>query len=111
MSILSVLDPAAFKKAVVTGDVKAVSSANGIGKKTAERVILDLRDKVSKLTGIKAAELPLRQAPILGERAKAVSMLVATGANKAEAERAVASIEDDSLKASQYFMQAAKMFK
>lgn len=111
MSILSVLDPAAFKKAVVTGDVKAVSSANGIGKKTAERVILDLRDKVSKLTGIKAAELPLRQAPILGERARAVSMLVATGANKAEAERAVSSIEDDSLKASQYFMQAAKMFK
>ena len=38
-------------------------------------------------------------------------MLIATGANKADAERAVASIEDDSLKASQYFMQAAKMFK
>ena len=111
MSILSALDPAGFKKAVVSGDVKAISSANGIGKKTAERIILDLRDKVSKLTGLKAAEMPLKQAPILGERAKAVSMLIATGANKADAERAVASIEDDSLKASQYFMQAAKMFK
>ena len=111
MSILSALDPAGLKKAVVSGDVKAISSANGIGKKTAERIILELRDKVSKLTGLKAAELPLKQAPILGERAKAVSMLIATGANKADAERAVASIEDDSLKASQYFMQAAKMFK
>ena len=52
-----------------------------------------------------------RPAPIQGERAKAVNMLVATGANKQEAERAVASIEDDTLKAGQYFMQAAKMFK
>jgi len=52
-----------------------------------------------------------KQAPITGERAKAVSMLIATGANRSDAERAVASIEDDSLKAGQYFMQAAKMFK
>ena len=113
MSILSALTPAELKKAVIAGDIKAISSANGIGKKTAERVVLELRDKIAKLEGIGTTGLSsvIKAMPIAGERAKAVSMLIATGASRADAERAVAAIEDDSLKAGQYFMQAAKMFK
>ena len=113
MSILSALTPAELKKAVIAGDIKAISSANGVGKKTAERVVLELRDKIAKLEGIGTSGLSsvIKAMPIAGERAKAVSMLIATGASRADAERAVAAIEDDSLKAGQYFMQAAKTFK
>ena len=113
MSILSALTPAELKKAVIAGDIKAISSANGIGKKTAERVVLELRDKIAKLEGIGSSGLSsvIKAMPVAGERAKAVSMLIATGASRADAERAVASIEDDDLKAGQYFMQAAKSFK
>ncbi|MBQ9826215.1 MAG: Holliday junction branch migration protein RuvA [Firmicutes bacterium] len=113
MSILSALTPAELKKAVIAGDIKAISSANGVGKKTAERVVLELRDKIAKLEGIGTSGLSsvIKAMPIAGERAKAVSMLIATGASRADAERAVAAIEDDGLKAGQYFMQAAKTFK
>lgn len=46
-SILSVLSPDALRFAVMTGDVKAISSAPGIGKKTAEKLIVELKDKLS----------------------------------------------------------------
>ncbi len=113
MSILSALTPAELQRAVITGNSKAIQSANGIGKKIADRIVLELRDKMEKMGQLSPGSIaaPVKQAPIMGERAKAVSMLIATGANKADAERAVASIEDDNLKAGQYFMMAAKMFK
>ena len=84
-----------------------------LGKKIADRIILELKDKMEKLGSVAASGITpaVRQAPIIGERAKAVNMLIATGANKTDAEKAVASIEDDSLKAGQYFMMAARMFK
>ena len=113
MSILSALRPSELKKAVISGDIKAISSANGVGKKTAERVVLELRDKIAKMEGLDASGYAsvVRPMPVTGERAKAVNMLIATGANRADAERAVAAIEGDDLKAGQYFMQAAKTFK
>lgn len=47
MSILSTMTPDTLALAVCTNDVKGISRAPGIGKKTAERIILELRDKVS----------------------------------------------------------------
>lgn len=46
ISILSGMGIDAFKSAVVSGDVAMISRAKGIGKKTAERIILELKDKV-----------------------------------------------------------------
>ena len=48
MSILSVMTPDKFSLAVCTEDTKAISKAPGIGAKTAARIILELKDKVSK---------------------------------------------------------------
>ena len=113
MAILSALTPAELQKAVISGNSKAIQSANGVGKKLADRIVLELKDKMEKLGYVAASGIQpaVKQAPIIGERAKAVNMLIATGANKTEAERAVASIESDDLTAGQYYMQAAKMFK
>lgn len=47
LAILSVMSADALRFAVVAGDAKAIAKAPGIGAKTAERVILDLRDKIS----------------------------------------------------------------
>jgi holliday junction DNA helicase RuvA len=46
MAVLSGLAVEAFKQAVVNGDAAGLSSVKGIGKKTAERIILELKDKV-----------------------------------------------------------------
>jgi len=48
MSILSVARPAQVAAAIASGDVAALSRAPGVGKKTAERLIVDLRSKVSR---------------------------------------------------------------
>ncbi len=50
MSILSVMTPDKFSLAVCTEDAKAISKAPGIGAKTAARIILELKDKISKET-------------------------------------------------------------
>ena len=46
LAILGVLDPDDLRLAIVTGDSKSISRAQGIGQKTAQRVILDLKDKI-----------------------------------------------------------------
>ena len=46
LNILSGMNPVAFRGAVANGDVKALSQISGVGKKTAERIVVELRDKV-----------------------------------------------------------------
>src|SRR5208283_2790749 len=46
LNILSGMNPVAFRGAVAGGDVKALSQISGVGKKTAERIVVELRDKV-----------------------------------------------------------------
>jgi len=48
MSILSIMTPDRFSLSVCTEDVKAISKAPGVGAKTAARIVLELKDKVSK---------------------------------------------------------------
>src|SRR5690606_24561258 len=48
MSILSTMSPEQFALAVTAGDAKALSKAPGVGPKTAARIILELKDKLSK---------------------------------------------------------------
>ena len=51
MSILSTLQPTELKRAILFEDAKEISRANGVGKKTAERLILELKDKIGKMSG------------------------------------------------------------
>ncbi|HBC99461.1 MAG TPA: Holliday junction branch migration protein RuvA, partial [Lachnoclostridium sp.] len=46
LGILSALDPDDLRRAIVSGDAKAISKAPGVGAKTAQRIILDLKDKI-----------------------------------------------------------------
>ena len=69
MSILSIMTPDKFSLAVCTEDTKAISKAPGIGAKTAARIILELRDKVSKDmmgTELKVAQIPAASAVTFG---------------------------------------------
>jgi len=51
-TMLSSLDPAQIRDAIASGDVATIQSIKGIGAKTAQRVILDLKDKIVKIFGI-----------------------------------------------------------
>lgn len=95
LAILSVMSPEKFAFAVSTGDVKSIARANGVGKKTAERVILELKDKVSKEISAVNTETGEVIKPVgaTGVVAEAVSALMVLGYTRAEAEHALSGTD------------------
>lgn len=99
LGILSVMTPDDLRLAILSGDAKAISRAPGVGAKTAQRVILDLKDKVSVEEMIHGFEEELRPsgqsaAGGLAEAGKeAAEALTALGYSPAEAARAVRQVE------------------
>lgn len=55
LSILSGMSPVVFRGAIASGDVKALSRISGVGKKTAERLVVELKDKVGAASAWEAA--------------------------------------------------------
>lgn len=116
LGILSVLRPDDLRLAIVSEDVKALAKAPGIGNKTAQRLILDLKDKISMedVLGHMAGGSEMDAAGMgasvngMAEAAReAVQALVALGYSNTEASRAVKQVEtaegmtsEDILKAS-----------
>ena len=84
--ILSGMAPDDLLGAIANGDLARLSTIPGIGKKTAERMVLELKDKMREL----AAELPERSAAAAPADQDVVSALVNLGYKAAQAERAVA---------------------
>lgn len=92
LGILSALSADELRFAVMAGDVKAITAAPGIGKKTAERLILDLKDKL-KMEDIlerQPEEADLRSGTVGNDvQTEAVEALVSLGYGSAESLRAV----------------------
>ncbi|MEA2563679.1 MAG: holliday junction helicase RuvA [Acidobacteriota bacterium] len=84
--ILSGMAPDDLLGAIASGDLARLSTIPGIGKKTAERMVLELKDKMREL----AAELPERTSATPPAGQDVVSALVNLGYKAAQAERAVA---------------------
>ena len=79
-AILSTSTPEALAMAIMNGDEKAITVAQGVGKKIAQRVILELKDKVSKEANVVAAEMPAVLTPVDGDsRSDAVAALMVLG--------------------------------
>lgn len=99
LSILSVLSADDLRFAIYSGDVKSIAKAPGIGKKTAERVVLELKDKIS-LEDSSADTLlsQIGQAPdyamseFAGKRKDAIDALTALGYSGSDAARAVKQV-------------------
>ncbi len=94
-SVLGVLSPDELRFAILAGDAKAIARAPGIGKKSAERVILDLRDKLgTALPERDTAALPAASGTGTGgnnaaAQEEAAEALIALGYSSTEAYRAV----------------------
>lgn len=95
LSILSVLTPDDFRFAVLSDDAKAICKAPGIGNKMAQKLILELKDKLSLEDAFeskisKHSELKADQMA----KTEAVSALVSLGYSSTEAYKAVSAIPD-----------------
>ncbi|MCI8609212.1 MAG: Holliday junction branch migration protein RuvA [Firmicutes bacterium] len=114
MALLSALPPADLRRAIVFEDVKEISKANGIGKKTAERVILELKDKIGKLDGVlndndfTISGMVGDILPAADERAEAVNALIALGYSKGESIDAVSKVTDEGLSCEAYIKKALR---
>lgn len=97
LGLLSAMRPDALRLAVISGDAKAIAKAPGIGSKTAQRIILDLKDKISVdqfLAPRNGGEESRDSAAGLSQAGKeAVEALVALGYSPMEAARAVGKTE------------------
>lgn len=85
LSILSGMSPVAFRGAVATGDVKALARISGVGKKTAERIVVELKDKVGVAAGWEAGSAGRSVSPSEQRISDAAAALVALGFKPQEA--------------------------
>ena len=85
LNVLSGMSPEAFRAAVASGDVKALSRINGVGKKTAERIVVELRDKMGGAEAMPVEAGRAISGPKDQKLNDAVSALLALGFKQAEA--------------------------
>lgn len=115
LGLLSVMDGDQLRFAILAQDVKAISKAPGIGKRTAERLVLELKDKLDYETADISREIADGSAGGAGAvmdhpgKREAVEALVALGYGQTEAMKAVSQVEGaDDMDSSALLKQALK---
>jgi Holliday junction DNA helicase RuvA len=89
LNILSGVSVTAFRGAVANGDVKSLSQISGVGKKTAERIVVELRDKIGATGALEAASAKNTLSPDDQKTNDATLALMALGFKQNEAHDAV----------------------
>lgn len=92
IAILSVGSPSKIAVAVATGDIKLIKSASGIGPKIAQRIALELKDKIKNEELTSGVEISEEVFVDTGVKSEAVSALMVLGYSKSEAEKAVSKV-------------------
>ncbi|WMJ23291.1 Holliday junction branch migration protein RuvA [Paludicola sp. MB14-C6] len=95
ISILSDLTPERFALCVATGDAKSLTKAQGIGLKTAQRIVLELKDKVAKeqiASGV-VGETVLDVTNKTGNASEAISALVVLGYAQSDATQVITKLD------------------
>ena len=90
LNVLSGTTPASFRAAVASGDVRVLSGVSGVGKKTAERIVVELKDKLGDETAFGS----VGGAPMSADEQKisdAAAALIALGSKPKDAQEAVRS--------------------
>ncbi len=111
ISIMSAFTLEQLQQTIAFEDARTLTRANGIGKKTAERIVLELKDKFSpegSAEGGYAAEENQAAGGHADERSEAVSALMSLGYTRGEAAGAVAAVKETGLTAEEYIRMALK---
>ena len=95
LAILSGVSVEGFTRCVIDGDVAALTRVPGIGKKTAERLVVEMRDRVGTEAQVLAGEVPLTAGATQTPRDEAQAALVALGYKPAEAARMLDAVKTE----------------
>ena len=91
LMILSSLNPQEVQQAILNEEVRTIQSVKGVGAKTAQRIILELKDKIGKTDGV-MANMPINAPSHNTLRNEALSALVTLGINRSVAEKNLSTI-------------------
>lgn len=108
LAVLDIGSVEAVRSAIASGDVRTLQTAKGVGKRAAEQIVVELRDKIGGLVGDEAERLVNRAA--INKRDEALLALVSLGFNELDAQNALAEI-DTTLPVEQRVKQALKGIK
>jgi len=113
LGILSQLMPREIVMAILSEDVKTLSTAPGVGKKTAQRLILDLKDKFKTKDGMMEGFFEESRETVLGgisnePKFESIDALTALGYSRSEAAKAVGDIYEDDLTTEELLKRALK---
>ncbi len=108
LGVLGVISPADLSVAIVTGDASRLAKAPGIGKKTAQRLILELKEKVSENDLISAPGAPRFVPASHSAQSEAIEALMALGYTSSEASGAVGRTDPALTNVNDIIMQALR---
>lgn len=111
MSILSGMAASDFKEAVVRGDIGTISKIRGLGKKTAERIVLELADKVGVKDAWKAQSVRATLAPEAAAKNDALLALISLGYKQVEAQKAIERLPDNLSKPDEMLRAALRLLQ
>ncbi|MGF1645101.1 MAG: Holliday junction branch migration protein RuvA [Thiotrichales bacterium] len=97
LAILSGMSPEEFRRCVLRGEAQSLVRLPGIGKKTAERLIVEMRDRLEKATYLAADAATGSIAPAPDPASEAIEALIALGYKPPEASRMVNALTIDGL--------------
>ena len=103
VSLLSALDVKSLCLAICSEDINKISSGNGIGKRTAQRIILELKDKIDIIVPIESAE---EYEDVSKDAAEA---LTALGFGKSETIKAISAVDNGTITTEEIVKRALKL--
>ena len=95
INILSNITPSSFALAVITNDVAKIKALTGIGPKGAQRIILELKDKLNKEKDIEEVEKKAEKVIDTQKYNEAISALQVLGYSKKEIEKALQGVNEE----------------
>ena len=108
VGVLSDITPADFSLAVITDDVNRLTKISGIGKKTAQRIIIELKDKMKSVEIDNTVETPVLRSVVNNDVEEAISALQVLGYSNKDAVSMVNAVIQDGMKVEEIVKLALK---
>lgn len=110
LSLLSVMTPSQLALAIITEDIKSISAGQGIGKKTAQRIALELKDKISNEQAVEDSTiLSVDIQDNSSTKNEAMEALMALGFTRNEINKAINAVYTENLTSSQLISKALRV--
>lgn len=109
LSIMSAMSINDVRTAIAFEDAAMLTKANGIGKKTAQRIVLELKDKIGDFAsaeGLIGPDAKYNSADFTDERTEAMNALISLGYTKSEAVTALSKVTENDLTCEEYIKKA-----